>query len=58
MREWLSDLAESQLRDILGTRAIDVYDLDLTPLQRIADEIGPRLEDLSVPSDDRSAAQV
>jgi hypothetical protein len=46
MRTWFSGLSQNELRAILGTRAVDVYGLDLAELQRIADEVGPAVDDL------------
>jgi predicted TIM-barrel fold metal-dependent hydrolase len=54
MRAWLSDLPPTELRAILGTRAVEVYGLNPAELQRIADQVGPRVEDLSTLPGDQS----
>jgi predicted TIM-barrel fold metal-dependent hydrolase len=52
MRTWFSDLPNAEIRAMLGARAAEVYDLDMTQLQRIADDVGPRVDDLSTPAGD------
>jgi predicted TIM-barrel fold metal-dependent hydrolase len=43
------DLPESDLNDLLATRAAKVYDFDLDALQSIADRIGPTVQQIKTP---------
>jgi predicted TIM-barrel fold metal-dependent hydrolase len=42
----LSGVAETEGRQLLGLNAVDLYGLDLPLLQRVADRIGPRPEEI------------
>ena len=49
LRTVMWDLPESDLNDLLATRAAKVYDFDLGSLQSIADRIGPTVEQIKTP---------
>ena len=49
VRLMLWDLPESDLHELLATRAAKVYDFDLDKLQTIADGIGPTLQQIQTP---------
>ena len=49
MRLLFSDLPEEETRKILGTSAAEVYGFDLDVLQRLAERIGPTVEDIATP---------
>jgi predicted TIM-barrel fold metal-dependent hydrolase len=49
LRTVMWDLPESDLNDLLVTRAAKVYDFDLDSLQSIADRIGPTVEQIKTP---------
>jgi predicted TIM-barrel fold metal-dependent hydrolase len=49
MRNTFCDVPEPEARMILGTNALDVYNLDADALQPVVDRIGPTVEEISRP---------
>ena len=49
LRTTMWDLPDDDITALLSKRAADVYDFDLEKLQRIADRIGPTLEEIKMP---------
>jgi predicted TIM-barrel fold metal-dependent hydrolase len=49
LRRIFSDVPEPETRKILGSAAIQVYDLDEAVLQKVADRIGPTVEEVATP---------
>ena len=49
LRLLFSDVPEDEVRVMTSTSAADVYGLDLTFLQTVADEIGPTVEEVATP---------
>ena len=46
-----TDISEAEVRGLLGENAARCYGLDLAHLQSLAEDVGPTLEDLLVPSE-------
>jgi amidohydrolase family protein len=49
LRLLFSDIPEDEVRLMTSVNAAKVYDLDLDRLQKIADEIGPTVEEIATP---------
>jgi predicted TIM-barrel fold metal-dependent hydrolase len=49
VRYMFSDVPATELEQILGLRAAEVYDFDLELLRAVADRIGPTVEEIAVP---------
>lgn len=43
LRETFSDVAENQIRRMLGTNTCDVFDFDMNKIRIIGDRIGPEI---------------
>jgi hypothetical protein len=49
LRGTLSSAPESEVRQILGQSAADLYDADMEFLQEVADRVGPTVEEVADP---------
>ena len=46
LRELLKGFPEDEVRAIVGGNAVEAYDLDVAPLLKIAERVGPAVGDI------------